>query len=561
MGKKGRPSLAQLQAKNLQAATKPDPQKLYEGTRQKYEETARELLTNSPGFFEQYLNLKFGSKFVGDLAFALDPTSGFLASNSLIADTTRFVETPEFETPFDNRYQARTHVQEFRNWDEDQNIVEEYLYDEFDFLPDDTNANCVFQVPSSHRYDTTFKDRGKDTPFGLFDMRRITWTDTFPNAVNQYNDQYVYINADNTMYNRTITVNTVFYPGGAIGLPEFDPIVTYDGVSDPITISQGTSVLKLLAKVWIDRRVWNPWYQLAELRDLPKLVKQITDLRDLLMTLSSLPSGKTVVDRVKSIGNTNLHDLDKGVANQYLGYEFGYKSTIQAVQQALELPSRTAKKLNYLLRKVGKRTTGRTSEYREIPKSSKPALTLNLPGWVDASDVRLLAQSDSMEHKLVACQELKFPQSVVPGVADFKQFNLAGAMPTLKDIYDSIPWTWLVDWFSDLGDYIGAISAIQSSNSFVSYGFMTSLYDQTYTYTGTLKVQDSVSVQLYADDEVQETLTDRSIPVSLVLAAHHHVRRRVTDLNGVGSLDGQSTQWTDYQWNIIASLLAKYWKR
>lgn len=558
MGKKGRPSIGQKQANHLLQQTRPDPQRLYEGVRKDYEQAARNLAAHPDSVGDALALSILGPRTAGDLAFALDPTSGFIAGEELIAESSRYRDLPNNFGRLGNRILIKTSNVEYRNFTDEHIIVDEYVYDSFDD-EDEVEPNQYYIVPDSYCYDSTNATRGASKPYGLLDMRRVTWKDDSPKSIRKIETETDYTSwGGNVAYYKFVTVTEIIFLDGPIGLPEYNPIVLYDGDFDLISVEQAANLYDLISKVTVDRRVWNPWYQLAELRDLPKLVHQISDIKNVLLRLSTSVSEGSLATRVKRAAKNSLSTLDKDLANQYLGYKFGFESTYQAAMQALTLPTKTAKKLNYLLKRIGKPKTGRASSgYKEIPRVDEPALTLNLPDWVDASDIALIPQSMGIEHKLVACQQLQFPLSVVPEVNSVKLLNLLGLTPTIKDVYDIIPWTWLVDWYSDLGDYIGALSALSSSNALISYGFMTTILDQSYIWTGSLKVTNQDTVRLSDGTEtVTESVT--SYPFSLTLQAHLHVRRRVTDLPGVDSIDGVSTTWSDYQWSIIQSLLTKY---
>jgi hypothetical protein len=52
-----------------------------------------------------------------------------------------------------------------------------------------------------------------------------------------------------------------------------------------------------------------------------------------------------------------------------------------------------------------------------------------------------------------------------------------GLIPTISDFYDLVPWSWLVDWFTGLGDYVHAVDYVNSDPSMINYGFATIVTD------------------------------------------------------------------------------------
>jgi len=57
----------------------------------------------------------------------------------------------------------------------------------------------------------------------------------------------------------------------------------------------------------------------------------------------------------------------------------------------------------------------------------------------------------------------------------------AGASPA--DAWNLLPWSWLVDWFSDIGDFAKNLDAVILDNQVLVYGYMMEHTVSSYTYT------------------------------------------------------------------------------
>jgi hypothetical protein len=295
------------------------------------------------------------------------------------------------------------------------------------------------------------------------------------------------------------------------------------------------------------------------------LKTQIQDLYGLLGALAGLGGFKfkriPFSDKRNSSFSRNplnrLSKLDKDLASQYLGYKFGFESLYQATVQALGLPDKLTKKINYLLRKVGKPTTGRVRRVLETPRPTEPpALVANLPDLFEVEGLEAFPQTIQLEHRLVVNQTLRFPEIKQPGFQLSKFLKLVGLQPSVKDLYDLIPYTWLLDWFSDLGRYIGAISALASTDCFISYGFMTTVCDQTVLYQPTISVTNSTTtIHFDGSEETQEDIV--RYPCYLEFTSNTHHRVRATSLNGVRNTDSFSNGWSDFQLSILYSLFTQ----
>lgn len=58
-----------------------------------------------------------------------------------------------------------------------------------------------------------------------------------------------------------------------------------------------------------------------------------------------------------------------------------------------------------------------------------------------------------------------------------------GAGLTPDDIWNLLPWSWLVDWFSNIGDFLKNLDAMIVDNQVLMYGYMMEHVVSSYTYT------------------------------------------------------------------------------
>jgi hypothetical protein len=48
-----------------------------------------------------------------------------------------------------------------------------------------------------------------------------------------------------------------------------------------------------------------------------------------------------------------------------------------------------------------------------------------------------------------------------------------GLIPRPTDLYNLVPWTWLVDWFTGLGNYVELIDQINRDQNVINWGMIT----------------------------------------------------------------------------------------
>lgn len=107
-----------------------------------------------------------------------------------------------------------------------------------------------------------------------------------------------------------------------------------------------------------------------------------------------------------------------------------------------------------------------------------------------------------------------------------------GALPTPETIYESSPWTWLVDWFSNTGDVVSNISDMLVHGLVMPYGYMMETTTIKYSWTGSLPGMNStLEVQRTFKKRIRATpfgfgLTDSSLTAKqkAILAALGIVR-------------------------------------
>lgn len=112
--------------------------------------------------------------------------------------------------------------------------------------------------------------------------------------------------------------------------------------------------------------------------------------------------------------------------------------------------------------------------------------------------------------------------------------KLIGFGLTPEALWNATPWTWLADWFVNIGDNLSNASAFQTDGLVIRYGYLTRHYVQVLTSTLT-------GLEFY----------DRTPgPISASYVVYDKQRVKATPF-GFGS---NPDSWTDRQWAILASL-------
>lgn len=204
-------------------------------------------------------------------------------------------------------------------------------------------------------------------------------------------------------------------------------------------------------KMWGAMRPTKPLVELgvaiAELRDLPRMYKHSLD---------------TIKSVVKTLANP------KSLPEWFLAIQFGWKPLVSDVQKLVKTQQKLKSRLQYLKHNVNKPTfrhvefnpavTTQTlfteegsdnsfdrQNFDALPAGSDPDSIVNR--FKNKITLRKTV-TDSASGTFIYYWDGKFPND------EFLIAQLHGVVPNEATIWSAFPWTWLVDWFVNVGDVI-----------------------------------------------------------------------------------------------------------
>lgn len=226
-----------------------------------------------------------------------------------------------------------------------------------------------------------------------------------------------------------------YYPSGVRTFNLSHP--DYDSVP-----SVGASMTTLLARTNPSRPDYVPLTLIQDLVDIPR---QLKDVGKLIRTPAKLLKPREV-------------------ANQHLGFQFGWKPLFKDVQDLLDLQSHVNKRIG---------------ELQRLKTSNGIKRRIRIGRWTQNNDGFLQLESNRLfddfrpYHRLSTKERwgtVRWLPSVPtpiwnPNDADTieQAKNVALGLSvegTLKGAWDLIPWTWVVNWFTNVGEF-----ALQYSNT------------------------------------------------------------------------------------------------
>jgi hypothetical protein len=186
----------------------------------------------------------------------------------------------------------------------------------------------------------------------------------------------------------------------------------------------------------------------------------------------------------------------KAAGNDYLNYEFGWAPFISdihdlcyAVRHSHEIVSQYRKQANKLIHRRYNFPIERSSSSSVLSSNAKPQgphqknsfwntqggpvhrdYTVTKRTWFSGAFVVVMPLDDSQLSKLRR---------------HYQQANhLLGIAPTPDAVWETTPWSWLADWFSNTGDIMSNLRAFLFDGLVMKYGYMMS----------EVKVEDNITL-------------------------------------------------------------------
>jgi hypothetical protein len=454
-----------------------DPHKLYEYRL----DTA---IKNSSGL-ESFLYKIMPRSLVKSLAFAIDPTAEFKVSPGTItlANRNRYRATASvLQLRTRKRYNPKFSIAQAPNY----KLVSFCWSPGFDitFSSNDlvNNSGLTTQVVlPDHVKDTTRRTRLMGSEQGTLELfkgyinsppretkqgtlsHETTFTSTFTNeplcgsiggTYNKRRFSYDYL--------REVHAPT----GATLSLSTFNQLKTGEiNYAKALCQKHAVSMLKGITPFARDYTLSR---NLVELRDIPRSIAQLQQsalaLRKVFLSLSHSPKTRKVI--------FDLKGLARNVPNEYLSFHFGWKQLYKDISDLLVLPEKMSKKINFLIQRSGKPTTLRSK--RQFVSGSSGVSGFDYNGMNTEHTASTVSRIErTSEVRLVVNCIWDFPPV---NSVEFKHHvygERTGISPRITDVYNLIPWTWLVDWFTGLGNYIELIDTINHDPKVVNWGMIT----------------------------------------------------------------------------------------
>jgi len=336
----------------------------------------------------------------------------------------------------------------------------------------------------------------------------------------------------------------------ALGTDSFESLVRRE--KELMAATMQKYVLPMYKGITPEARNYSLFRNVVELRDVPRGILQLKSTLENFIKLADSINIPSRLGKVLHNTKTSLSDIPK----EYLSYHFGWKQTFKDVMDLLEAPSKISKQVNLLIERSGKASTYRSK--RQFPSTDE-----NVPGFTYVTNgmdrnLKISSRIDRViELRMVVNSTFTFPPAAEILVRKELFLDKLGLFPRFIDIYNLIPWTWLVDWYTGLGNYLEIIENINRDRSIVNWAMLTGVSKgKLTTELKSSQIDHRItSFNLVDNAPPTDIVTVRETSHQSTYDFTYRKRQDVSTILDVSSISDTSSLST-YQQSILAAILA-----
>ncbi|UJQ85193.1 MAG: putative maturation protein [Koroslivirus faecicola] len=184
--------------------------------------------------------------------------------------------------------------------------------------------------------------------------------------------------------------------------------------------------------------------------DIPLFLYELREIPELLQYYARFWKKHIELGRNNSVPDDLLE-----VGNILLSYHFGIKPLIGDIQKMLDFQSHVAAK-----EKVLKALTARGGIHSRVKVGSGVSSEMTTPVLNAEGGIVILGSVGKITTAQMWATTRWTPDPARPlpttpeGITDLARRAAFGLDASLDSIYNAVPWSWLLDWFGNLGDYV-----------------------------------------------------------------------------------------------------------
>lgn len=494
-------------------------------------------------FVERALYKLIPFKYIESFAIAIDPMSNLKMSSVRITPANRIYNLVKDSTLNQGKVSTRVNTKT-KSWTTNSSRPA------IETGSDTTTSKVTVKQQPLRRFrnDTTSKTRLWDSDLGEFEKYDFTLANP---QLDHYWSQKTWQVVNLTPTSQQNSRNQSYYERhfnffGTLPRSTHDGIILEEQLYAASLIRK--HALGLYKQAMPGRREYSLFRNIAELKDVPR---SIISMRDTVGSLSALY--KSV--RFHKIGDRfSLSELSSRASGEILSYKFGWEQLIKDLNDILEAPARVTRRINRMIARSGKET--RWTSRRKI-SSGGPSPSFNYSGFPQLE----MYSSEQTSHyvretelRVVLNAKFNLPSVEVPDFQTHAFLRALGVEPTFTDFYNLIPWTWLVDWYGGIANYLEIVDTLNKDPNLINCGFITASSKRTDSFDYKYKVKSRDDYE--ANPPYYHTLVEEedTFHHRATLESSYQIRMDLSSYAPVNSLSVPGSL-TQFQQTILGALL------
>lgn len=236
----------------------------------------------------------------------------------------------------------------------------------------------------------------------------------------------------------------------------------------------------------------------------------------------------------------------------YLAAQFGYIPLLRDIQNYVKAQKNAQKRLDQLYRDAGKPVRRRTTLKNSASENASYGLQSGYTGGSTALnflqptfvtqcyvDTKSSGKTTRYVRNVRTWAEGSFAYMLPPGPRNVvwtrkMMRRIMGKRVTPADLYQVMPWSWLNDYFTTLGEVIKAVSPGVADRLYCNYAYImqTKEWTTTTVATTTIAANGAKAGEGYQTHQVSASMTTQHISKCRVAASPFGWGLKQSDLNG-----------------------------
>jgi len=263
----------------------------------------------------------------------------------------------------------------------------------------------------------------------------------------------------------------------------------YDGILFPDLVFSRLLNVDNMVREPVQRDLWFQQEVPGILSDLDLYALGATAVSRVQPT-SPVVDGATSVAELLREGLPSIPGTQHNPGSEYLNYQFGIAPTLDFFKDAMKA-ARTADKVLQKLERDSGKLVRRRYDFDEERNTTSSTVSGVRPYFGDGSVPNVYVSKQGTLSKVIKIRKrIWFSGAFTyhfPDTGWRKKLaewdRIYGTTPGVDSLYNLVPWSWLVDYFSNTGDLLSNLNAFAFDGLVMPYGYVMCTQETTESYT------------------------------------------------------------------------------